>query len=128
MARNSSRPRKFTKAPSGVCSYDRNSNPCKLSHETQRGVSVGFTGGLSTEFVKAELSVTSSETATVQVVCGAPKNSDASKGTIACMSNYSPTYTVDKYYVQGGGRVERSAEQSAKEGKGVHCVTISREA
>lgn len=112
----------------GICSYDQNSNPCTLSHTTERGVTVGFTGGLSNDFVKAELAVTSSDIVTVKVVCGAPKNPAAAKGTIAYMSNYNPTYYIDKYYVTGGGLAERSAEQNAKEGRGVHCVTILNEA
>ncbi|GAA4744877.1 hypothetical protein GCM10023217_12380 [Gordonia alkaliphila] len=112
----------------GACSYDEHSNPCTLSHSTERGVTIGFTGGLSGEFVKAELSVTSSDIVTVEVVCGAPKNPDSAKGTVAYMSNYNPTYYIDKYYVTGGGLAERSDQQSAKEGRGVHCVTVLKEA
>ena len=112
----------------GTCTYDENSAPCGLSHTATRGVTVGFTGGFEAEFVKAELSMSVEESISVQVTCGPPLKPETSKGTIAFVTYYEPTYTIDKYYVSGGGLAERSDEQQGKQGKGVHCQTIARTA
>lgn len=112
----------------GTCTYDGMSQPCALSHSASRAITLGFTGGLEIKVVKAELSISQETSVTIQVTCAAPANPATAKGTIAFVSNYNPRYTIDKSYVGGGVLAERSAEQSGKEGRGVHCETIPRTA
>lgn len=110
----------------GQCSYGDDSLPCELGHDIKRAITIGFTGGFSSEFVKMELSMAKTDESTIKITCGKPKDPDRMKATIAYVSYYEPHYTIDRYYVSGGGLAERSAEQVGKEGRGVHCEHIPR--